>query len=59
MPNAICGRVFRLAQVYRAEWMEATLAIAGRCRFSLAELHYEYPREIVPPATRRPAGCGG
>jgi error-prone DNA polymerase len=26
----------------------ATLVLAGRCSFSLAELRYEYPREIVP-----------
>ncbi len=25
------------------------LVIADRCRFSLAELHYQYPREVVPP----------
>ena len=25
-----------------------TLALAGRCRFSLDELRYEYPQEIVP-----------
>ncbi len=38
----------RLAALYRPEWLEATLRIAGRCAFSLAELRYEYPREIVP-----------
>ncbi len=38
----------RLAQLYRPEWLETTLAIAGQCAFSLAELRYEYPREIVP-----------
>ena len=38
----------RLARLYRPEWMETTLAIAGRCSFSMAELKYEYPREIVP-----------
>ncbi len=39
----------RLASLYRPEWLEATLALAGRCAFSLDELRYEYPEEIVPP----------
>jgi error-prone DNA polymerase len=38
----------RLAALYRPEWLEATLQFAGRCHFSLDELRYEYPREIVP-----------
>ncbi|GAB4475621.1 MAG: error-prone DNA polymerase [Burkholderiaceae bacterium] len=38
----------RLAQLYPAEWLAETVAIAGRCRFSLDELRYEYPEEIVP-----------
>jgi error-prone DNA polymerase len=38
----------RLSEVYPPEILEATLAIAARCRFSLEELRYEYPREIVP-----------
>ena len=41
----------RLACVYPSELLEATLAVAARCRFSLAELRYEYPEEIVPPGT--------
>ena len=38
----------RLAALYRPEWLAATLQFAGRCHFSLDELRYEYPREIVP-----------
>ena len=38
----------RLAALYRPEWLEATLQLAGRCAFSLDELRYEYPEEIVP-----------
>ncbi|MDE2369318.1 MAG: error-prone DNA polymerase [Burkholderiales bacterium] len=38
----------RLAALYCPEWIEQTLVLAGRCAFSLAELRYEYPREIVP-----------
>ncbi len=49
-PNAeahLRSRV-RLAQLYRPEWLAATIDIAGQCAFSLAELKYEYPREITP-----------
>jgi error-prone DNA polymerase len=38
----------RLAALYEPEWLENTLLLAGRCAFSLAELKYEYPREVVP-----------
>ena len=38
----------RLATLYEPEWLANTLAFAGRCGFSLAELKYEYPREVVP-----------
>ncbi len=38
----------RLAALYEPQWLENTLVFAGRCSFSLAELRYEYPREIVP-----------
>ncbi|MGH8279742.1 MAG: error-prone DNA polymerase [Gammaproteobacteria bacterium] len=39
----------RLAHIYPPELLQETLAIAARCRFSLDELRYEYPEEIVPP----------
>jgi error-prone DNA polymerase len=48
-PNAerhLRARV-RLAQLYPAEWLAESVAIAGRCRFSLDELRYEYPEEVV------------
>ena len=38
----------RLANLYPPEWLQNTLAVAGRCGFSLDELKYEYPREVVP-----------
>ncbi|MFM7707452.1 MAG: PHP domain-containing protein, partial [Gammaproteobacteria bacterium] len=38
----------RLARLYPPALLAETLAIAARCRFSLDELRYEYPREIVP-----------
>ncbi|WP_321473390.1 PHP domain-containing protein [uncultured Paludibaculum sp.] len=40
-----------MAQLF-AEWPEAlaaTIEIADRCRFSLDELRYEYPEEIITP----------
>ena len=39
----------RLARLYLPESLLATLEIAARCDFSLDELRYEYPEEIVPP----------
>ncbi|MEP6944110.1 MAG: error-prone DNA polymerase, partial [Betaproteobacteria bacterium] len=38
-----------LERIYPPAWLGQTLVIAGRCRFSLDELRYEYPQEIVPP----------
>ena len=32
----------------RADLLDRTLEVADRCRFSLDELRYEYPEEIVP-----------
>ncbi|RFF32229.1 error-prone DNA polymerase [Wenzhouxiangella sediminis] len=37
-----------LAKLYPAEWLAETLRLAGRCGFSLDQLHYHYPRELVP-----------
>ena len=39
----------RLAQRYPAELLRATQNVASRCHFSLDELRYEYPDEVVPP----------
>ena len=39
----------RLAQLYPQELLEEALRVASRCRFSLEELRYEYPEELVPP----------
>lgn len=38
-----------LEHIYPLELLQETLIIAARCQFSLAELRYEYPEEIVPP----------
>ncbi|WP_265942628.1 error-prone DNA polymerase [Dechloromonas sp. A34] len=54
----------RLARLYPPELLAETLRIAEECRFSLDELRYEYPEEIVPtgetPASwlRHETECG-
>ncbi len=60
-PVAACGQALfpnaerhlrlrmRLAQLYPPELLEETVAIADRCAFSMDELRYEYPEELVPP----------
>jgi error-prone DNA polymerase len=59
-PVAACGRALhpngerhlrlrmRLAQLYPPELLAETLRLAQACRFSLDELRYEYPEELVP-----------
>jgi len=37
-----------LAVIYPAQLMRESIAIAARCRFSLDELKYRYPAELVP-----------
>jgi error-prone DNA polymerase len=41
----------RLAQIYPPELLQETLQVAGRCQFSLDELRYRYPSEVVPAGT--------
>ena len=38
----------RLSRLFDEGLLEETVVIADQCRFSLAQLKYEYPREIVP-----------
>jgi len=38
-----------LAQRYPEALLTETLTVAGRCAFSLDELRYQYPSEVVPP----------
>lgn len=38
----------QLARFYPPELLAETLEVAGACRFSLDELRYEYPDELVP-----------
>ena len=37
-----------LAELYPPQLLNETLQVARRCRFDLSELHYQYPRELVP-----------
>ena len=37
-----------LTEIYPAAALAASVDIANRCKFSLAELQYEYPPELVP-----------
>ena len=37
-----------LAAIFPRVWLEESVAIAARCRFSLRDLRYAYPRELVP-----------
>jgi len=39
----------RLQRLYPQELIDETRAVAARCTFSLDELRYEYPHELVPP----------
>ncbi|MEX0964627.1 MAG: error-prone DNA polymerase [Pseudohongiellaceae bacterium] len=38
----------QLKKLYPAQLLDETLTIARRCEFSLGELRYEYPAELVP-----------
>jgi error-prone DNA polymerase len=37
----------RLAQLYPRAWLAASVAVASRCSFSLQEIRYHYPQEVV------------
>jgi error-prone DNA polymerase len=45
----------RLAQTYTPDLLAETLKVAARCSFSLEELSYQYPDEVVPDG-ETPAG---
>ncbi|MBL0140902.1 MAG: error-prone DNA polymerase [Betaproteobacteria bacterium] len=38
----------RIASIYPPALLAATFEVAARCAFSLDEIRYEYPRELVP-----------
>lgn len=37
-----------LSRLFRTEWLQETINISDQCQFSLNELRYEYPHELVP-----------
>lgn len=37
-----------IAKLFPAAWLAETMVIAERCHFSLTELRYDYPQELVP-----------
>ncbi|MDC8831820.1 error-prone DNA polymerase [Alteromonas gilva] len=39
----------KLSRLYPAQWLTESINIAQRCTFSLTELQYQYPSELVPP----------
>lgn len=49
-PNgeACLKALHQIARIYPAELVEETARIAELCQFSLSELRYQYPRELVP-----------
>ena len=49
-PNAerCLQEVPRLLRRYPREWLERSAELAASCHFSLEELRYNYPREVVP-----------
>ncbi|MEQ6886884.1 error-prone DNA polymerase [Salicola sp. Rm-C-2C1-2] len=38
----------RLERLFPPDWIEATVDVARQCTFSMDELRYEYPGELVP-----------
>lgn len=49
----------RLAGIYPAELLRATLEVAGRCHFNLDEIRdlYRYPQQDIVPRDESPAAC--
>ncbi|MBE3658235.1 error-prone DNA polymerase [Vibrio navarrensis] len=38
----------KLQKLFKAEWLAESVQIAKRCTFSLDELRYQYPSELIP-----------
>lgn len=41
----------QLTEMYPPSLLEQTLILAQQCTFSMTELHYQYPQELVPKST--------
>lgn len=48
--NAECHMraVSHIERLFPAAWVQESVNLANRCHFSLSELRYEYPQELVP-----------
>jgi error-prone DNA polymerase len=46
--EAYLKSLHQLSRLYPEELLDETCVIAGRCHFSMEELRYQYPRELVP-----------
>ena len=40
--------IVKLSKLFKRQWLDMSVDIARRCTFSLEELKYEYPAELVP-----------
>lgn len=40
--------ITQLQRFYPPALLDETLVVAARCQFSLSQLHYQYPKELVP-----------
>ncbi|KHA61299.1 DNA polymerase [Vibrio variabilis] len=38
----------KLSKLFKPKWLEESVHIAKRCKFSMGELQYQYPSELVP-----------
>lgn len=38
----------KLMSLYKKEYLDQSVVIANRCNFSMSELRYEYPKDLVP-----------
>jgi len=38
----------KLSKLFKPEWLQESINIAQRCDFSLGDLQYEYPSELIP-----------
>ncbi|GAB2657118.1 error-prone DNA polymerase [Vibrio panuliri] len=38
----------KLSKLFKPQWLQESVHIAQRCTFSLSELRYEYPSELIP-----------
>ncbi len=47
--------ISKLQKLFHADWLAQSLHIASQCQFTLDELKYQYPAELVPQGKTAPA----